>query len=242
MPKYDYYKKKVNKLKIVKNIISIYVISVIFVLFFNTLIIQAYKIPSNSMEPNLKEGTRVLVNKFSYGPKYPFTDFRVYDATKSINRGDVIVFYSSEYMNTFILYRMFSSFVYTVTFSAVDLSKIVHHYDNNIYIKRVVGLPKDKIKFSLVNGKVIVLINGIPEKRVIDLNYGLIEETEKSTPLIASILLQTEYVIKDGEYFVLGDNRISSSDSRIWGSISKKQIQGKAILKYWPIKDFGVVK
>ncbi|HQH31622.1 MAG TPA: signal peptidase I, partial [Spirochaetota bacterium] len=98
MSRYDYYKKRVNKKKVFKDIVLIYFIAVIFVLLFNSLILQAYRIPSNSMFPGISEGTRVLANKFIYGPKYPLSDFRIFDSTKSVKRGDVIVFYSKEYM------------------------------------------------------------------------------------------------------------------------------------------------
>ncbi|OHD13508.1 MAG: signal peptidase I [Spirochaetes bacterium GWD1_27_9] len=242
MARYDYYKKKVNKKKIVKDIILIYIVAVMFVMLFNSLILQAYRIPSNSMEPGIKEHTRVLVNKFSYGPKYPFTEIRIFDSTKNIKRGDVIVFMSEEYINRNKFFRFISDFVYTVTFSLVDLLNYTKHYDSNIYIKRVIGLPNDKIKYQLVNGEVVVLINGIPEKNLIQVGYEIIEETEKNSALISSLMMQNEYVVKEGEFYVLGDNRVYSSDSRIFGAIAKRQIIGKGILKYWPIPQFGIVK
>jgi signal peptidase I len=242
MTRYDYYKKKVNKKRIASNIIFIYLIAVIFVILFNSLIFQAYKIPSNSMEPNIRPGTRVIVNKFLFGPNYPFTDFKIFDGTKNVKRGDILLFYSSEYISTNKIIRMISSLFYTISFSFFDLSTYLNHYDNNIYIKRVVGLPNDKIKYAVVNGKVVVLINGIPEKKVIDSNYGLIEETDNNSVLLSNMILQNEYIVKENEFYVLGDNRINSNDSRIWGSISKKQIIGKAIIKYWPTNVFGVIK
>ncbi|HPO50420.1 MAG TPA: signal peptidase I, partial [Spirochaetota bacterium] len=124
MQRYDHYKKKVDKKKAIKEIILIYFFAVLFVLTFNSLIMQAYKIPSNSMEPTLKEKTRVLANKFGYGPKYPFTETRIFDATGNIRRGDVIVFMSKEYIEKNKLFRIFSSSIYTLTFSIVDLSNL----------------------------------------------------------------------------------------------------------------------
>lgn len=242
MSRYDYYKKKVNKKKIFKDIVLIYFIAVIFVLLFNSLILQAYRIPSNSMFPGISEGTRVLTNKFIYGPKYPLTDVRIFDSTKSVKRGDVIVFYSKEYMkrNTFI--RSFSSFIYTVTFSVIDISKYFQRYDTNVYLKRVIGIPGDKIKYIIQDKKVIVLINGLPEKSVISSDYKLIDENEDNSPLLSNMILQEEKEVKEGEYYVLGDNRASSSDSRIWGPVSSKQIIGKAFLKYWPLSNFGAIR
>ncbi|HQH31727.1 MAG TPA: signal peptidase I, partial [Spirochaetota bacterium] len=138
--------------------------------------------------------------------------------------------------------RSFSSFIYTVTFSLVDISKYFQRYDTNIYLKRVIGIPGDKIKYIIQDKKVVVLINDLPEKNVISSSYRLIEENEDSSPLLSNMILQEEKEVKEGEYYVLGDNRASSSDSRIWGTVSSKQIIGKAFLKYWPMSNFGVIR
>ncbi|HOJ63756.1 MAG TPA: signal peptidase I [Spirochaetota bacterium] len=241
MPRYEYYKKKVNKKKIIRDIILIYVIAVLFVLFFNSFIMQAYKVPSNSMFPTISEGDRVLANKFIYGPKLPFTDIRIFNATKNIKRGDVIIFLSKEYYNTNHLFRSLSSLIYTLTFSLVDISSFLKNYDANMYIKRVIGIPGDRIKFEINNNKVIILINEINEKKVINLNYKVIEETEENSPLISSMIIQNEIILKENQYYVIGDNRAVSADSRIWGPIDSNQIIGKAVLKYWPISSFGFI-
>lgn len=238
-----HYKKKIKKGKIIGEIIFIYIITVVFVLLFNSILLQAYKIPTNSMEPGLAENARILVDKFSIGPKYPLTNVRIFDATKKqINRGDVIAFLSHEYYNKSSFFRSFSTFVYTITFTLVDISSLTNHYDSAVYVKRVIGVPGDKIKFRLVNDVIVVTINGIPEKNVIPETYTIIEEDRKTSKLLTSMMLQSEYTVKEKEYYVLGDNRISSSDSRVWGTIKDDQIVGKVIFKYWPFSSFGVVR
>lgn len=240
---YYYYKKKINKGKIIKDIIFIYFITVVIVLLFNSLLFQAYKVPSDSMAPTLKENSRILVDKFSIGPKYPLTNARIFDSTRnSINRGDVIVFMSNEYYNRSSLFRSFSTLLYTLSFTTIDLSNIVRHYDSNIYVKRVIGVPGDHIRYRLINDTVVVMINGVPEKEVIVGKYQTVEENKNNSKLLSSMMLQNEFVVKDNEYYVLGDNRVSSSDSRIWGSVKKDQIIGKAFFRYWPVTLFGVIK
>ena len=70
----------------------------------------------------------------------------------------------------------------------------------------------------------------------------IISENRTNSKLLTTMIIQNEYVLKDNEYYVLGDNRISSSDSRIWGGVKKEQILGKVIFKYWPLDVFGVAR
>lgn len=238
-----HYKKKIEKGKIFKDVILIYSITVLFVLLFNSILLQAFKIPTDSMTPTLKEGGRILVDKFSVGPKYPLTDKRIFDATESqVQRGDIIAFYSNEYYNKGAFYRSITTFLYTVSFTLIDIPALAKHYDSSVYVKRVVGLPGDKIKFRLINDEVILTINGISEKEIIPKEYRIISENRTNSKLLTTMIIQNEYVLKDNEYYVLGDNRISSSDSRIWGGVKKEQILGKVIFKYWPLDVFGVAR
>lgn len=240
---YDYYKKKVNKGKVLKDIILIYFITVIIILLFNSLFLQAYKVPSDSMEPAIKENTRILVNKFVYGPRYPLLDIKIFEGSQNIRRGDIILFMSDEYYGKNHLFRLFSTLVYTISFSTIDLSNFVTLYKSNVYVKRVIGLPGDKIKFHLRNGYAVVYVNGILEKDLIDINYNLIEESEENFPHLSSMILKEEYTVGADEFYVLGDNRVTSDDSRYWDKgVNRKQIIGKAFFKYWPASDFGVVK
>ena len=238
-----HYKKKIEKGKIFKDIILIYCITVLFVLLFNSILLQAFKIPTTSMEPSLKKDVRILVDKFSVGPKYPLTDKRIFDATESqVQRGDIIAFYSNEYYNKGAFYRSITTFIYTISFTLIDIPFLAKHYDSSVYVKRVVGIPGDKIKFRLINDEVVLTINGIPEKEIIPGNYQTVVENRANSKLLTTMIIQNEYTLKDNEYYVLGDNRISSSDSRIWGCVKNDQILGKVIFKYWPLDSFGVAK
>ena len=241
--KYHYYKKKSNTNKILKDIIFIYLIGVIFVSLFNSMLLQAYKIPTDSMEPTIKKDTCILVNKFITGSKYPFIDMQIFDGSKNIERGDIIVFTSKEYLHKNKMFRFFSNFVYTISFSLIDLYKMSKIYDTNIYVKRVIGIPNDVISYKIINGRSVLFINGMPEIKSVEKEYVINEENDKNTDpdFLKYSLIQNEYVVPLDNFYVLGDNRILSVDSRIFGAIDKKQILGKAILKYWPTSNFGII-
>ncbi len=94
------------------------------------------------------------------------------------------------------------------------------------YIKRVVGLPKDTVE--LRDGS--VFINGSM------LNESYLDQTENlSNRSLAPVFVKPNY------YFVMGDNRDNSSDSRVWGLVPKKYIYGKALLRYWPLSAASVI-
>jgi len=142
-------------------------------------LIQAFYIPSESMDPALKVRDRVLVNKLSYH-------------LHAIHRGDIVVFKRppNESGDTTIK----------------DL------------IKRVVGLPNETVS-QTTDGQ--VLINGKPLK-------------EPYTFGKPSIGIQTQK-IPPGQYWVMGDNRTNSKDSRVFGPISRSLIVGRAFIRVWPV-------
>jgi signal peptidase I len=90
------------------------------------------------------------------------------------------------------------------------------------FIKRIIGVPGDRVR--VVEG--IVYVNDVP-----------IEEDYVSAH--AGRDLEEEMVVPEGNYFVLGDNRPNSSDSRAWGFVPEENIIGKAMLSYWPLSDLG---
>ncbi len=115
-------------------------------------------------------------------------------------------------------------------FSSIDRGEMVvfwYPYDpSKSYIKRVIGVPGDHIKID----RGTVILNGTP----------LVEDYVPAEYRDAVSL--PKVTIPEGEYFVLGDHRSSSNDSRSWGFVPRANIYGKAVFVYWPIEKIGVLR
>ena len=189
----------------------------LLVLVFRGFIFEPFRVPSNSMMPTLLTGDFILVNKFDYGFRLPITNTKLVEFSKP-NRGDVIVFRYPNYEKN-------------PGYSGVD------------FIKRIVAGPGDVISYKndqlSINGK-SVNIKKIGPYTAVDSgkpmnNYQLVQELLDSMP--HEMLLNPngqskeipEITIPDGHYFVMGDNRSHSSDSRFWGFVPEDYIIGRAI-------------
>jgi signal peptidase I len=175
------------------------VIAVILALFIRTFVVQAFKIPTGSMENNLLIGDHLLVNKFTFGPAASSLE-RALLPFRTIQRGDVIVFkYPEEPARDFI--------------------------------KRVIGLPGDTVE--LRDKK--VSINGTP----LDEPYVHFIEPPGATSEfreVTSFDVRERYgpvTVPANQYFVMGDNRDNSQDSRYWGFLPRDYVKGRALVIYW---------
>ncbi|MCX6704275.1 MAG: signal peptidase I, partial [Candidatus Woesebacteria bacterium] len=99
------------------------------------------------------------------------------------------------------------------------------------FIKRVIGLPGEKVMVR--DGRVYINDRMLPESYIKD---GVVTS---GGPFLAD---GTEFTVPPNQYFVMGDNRPNSSDSRYWGPITKKVMTGRAWISYWPINTSGVVQ
>jgi len=189
----------------------------LIVFLLRGFVVEPFRIPSGSMIPSLFIGDFILVNKFSYGVKMPVFNHVLFDMDKP-ERGDVAVF---KYPRD----------------PSVD------------YIKRVVGVPGDHIayynKVLYVNGK------QIERKRIGEYSgpgeHNLAHEyVENLVGLEHNVLiipgrpgLDAEYIVPEGHYFMMGDNRDNSNDSRYWGVVPEKYLVGKAFM-IWMHWDSGI--
>ena len=192
----------------------------LIVLVLRSFLIEPFQIPTGSMIPTLEVGDFILVNKYAYGLRLPIIGTKLMDVTDP-KRGEVMVF--------------------------------IPPHENKYYIKRVIGLPGDTVRYEesnlYINGELVE--RKFLESRLIETERGgisaelyneTIGEIEHITQLIPAFNRErnrTSWVIPNGFYFMMGDNRDNSSDSRVWGTVSEKDIVGKAIA-VWMHKEPGL--
>lgn len=197
---------------------------VLIVLLLRSFLVEPFRIPSGSMMPTLLIGDFILVNKFTYGIRLPVINKKIV-AMNEPKRGDIVVFrYPKQ--------------------PSID------------YIKRIVGLPGDRIAYDKKN----LYVNGKPVKRVSLGIYQGVGQGENMTGtehfledlggVEHSILISHEapslngvYIVPQGHYFVMGDNRDNSNDSRYWGMVPEQNLVGKAFFIWmswdWQHKGIG---
>lgn len=196
---------------------------ILLVFLLRSFLVEPFRIPSGSMMPGLLAGDFILVNKYTYGLRLPVINRKVVDINAP-QRGDVMVF----------------------RFPG----------DTSVnYIKRVIGLPGDKIVYR--DKKLFINGNPMPQSPVGDYTY-----TETGDHLIFARRMQEqidgeshdilvsenagtgplEFAVPEGHYFVMGDNRDRSNDSRYWGTVPEANVVGRAFLIWfsWDMVQGGV--
>jgi len=180
---------------------------VLFIVFFlRSFLVEPFQIPSGSMIPTLEVGDFILVNKFAYGVRAPVLNNTIIPTGKP-QHGDVMVFFPP-------------------------------HAPETYYIKRVIGVPGDHISYNnhvlTLNGKVIEeklvaeLPAGAPMLRMVTENIDGKEFTAYKHIQPSRLSVHGSWVVPEGHYFMMGDNRDNSLDSREWGFVSEDAIVGKA--------------
>ncbi len=186
-----------KKKSVIREYAEAIIIAVVLALIIRSFVVQAFKIPSGSMKPTLLIGDHILVNKFLYGIKIPFTDIRLFPI-RHPQRGDIMVF------------------VYPVE-------------PDKDFIKRVIGVPGDTVeirnKLVYINGKLLNDPYGVHVEKII--LPAPVQPRDNFGPVH----------VPSHKYFVMGDNRDRSYDSRFWGFVDESAIKGKAFIIYWSKKN-----
>ena len=192
--------------------------TIVIAIFIITFAAQAFQIPSESMEKTLLVGDYLLVDKLHFGGSHDPGWLAPY---RAVERGDIVVFY-------------------------YPVNPALH------LVKRVIGMPKDHIR--LVDKQ--VWVNGVPQVepykylqgRPLDVFRDNFPRLDFLSPPInprwylemRDHVERGELVVPPGEYFVMGDNRDNSDDSRFWGFVPEGNIVGRPLLVYWSVADSKV--
>jgi signal peptidase I len=200
--------------------------------------IQAFKIPSASMRYTLVEGDHLFVNKAAYGFRIPLTNIR-FGQFKDIQIGDIII----------------------LRFPAKSRAQINCGAETQYgrdFVKRVVALPGDTVQ--VIDGH--LWVNGVkvpqqpyevyedipriqaPWADNMQATYQEIWENHLLDNFLGVELRDSFGPVKvpDNNYFVMGDNRDNSCDSRFWGPVPRENIKGKAWFVHWPLKKIHLIK
>ncbi len=189
--------------------------TVVIAVFVITFIVQAFQIPSESMENTLLIGDYLLVDKFRYGGSTAWDHVMPY---RPVERGNIIVF-------------------------KYPINPTEH------FVKRVIGVPGDHIR--LINRQ--VYINGKPLQEPYVHYTSLVHDSFRddfprlnvSEPGLEGqwwlqmhkLVEDDQLIVPEGYYFVMGDNRDESLDSRYWGFVPRQNIVGRPLLIYWSVRD-----
>lgn len=208
---------------------------ILFVFVLRSFVVEPFRIPSGSMLPTLQNGDLILVNKFKYGVRLPIVGNKVVDLGQP-KRGDVVVF------------------KYPVD-TSID------------YIKRVVGVPGDEVlyrdKTLFINGEEIarersgdyydpdrsIYVNEYTET-LDDINHNILLNVRAAQDIMPISAYpyrdQCQYfvngvrcVVPEGHYFMMGDNRDNSLDSRYWGFVPDENVVGKAFFIWMNFRNLG---
>lgn len=197
------------------------IIAVLLALLIRAFVVQAFKIPSGSMLETLQIGDHILVNKFVYGLKFPFSDnrFLIFNTPR---KGDIIVF-SFPGNKDIQECTSFSHNLSARVGNAFNRGNPFYLFKDDCrdFIKRVVGVGGDKIEIK--NKKVYV--NNVP----LDESYTVYKD-DKMSPARDNF---GPFTVPRRSFFVMGDNRDQSYDSRFWGIVDMNEIKGKAFIIYW---------
>ncbi|HLW44099.1 MAG TPA: signal peptidase I [Candidatus Acidoferrales bacterium] len=195
-------------------------ITIIIAVFGATFVVQAFEIPSPSMSPTLLVGDHLLVNKFIFGGRGAWYDHLL--PYRPIRRGDVIVFKYS-------------------------------YDDHPYYVKRVIALPGDRVHIAdqrvYVNDTLLIEPYAVHDLSRADpymfdfppqdLRLIAAEIRPEWTKTLRHDVHHGELLVPANDYFVVGDNRDNSSDSRYWGFVPRDAIAGRPLLIYWSIEENG---
>jgi signal peptidase I len=224
-------------------LLKIIVITMFLYLLLSSMFLSAFQIESGSMLPALQPGDRILASPLTYGARFLFFSARL-PAVREPARGDIVVIRSPMYRKPSFPISMLEPVLRFFSFQRASMVRDKSGRRVPPYmIKRIVGIPGDTVRMSgfrafikpegsdsyreeqeLGGSTYSILIEGLPEG------------WSKEFPFSGELQPLT---LGEGQFFVLGDNRQGSSDSRSWGPLSREEILGNVMYRYWPLSRSG---
>jgi signal peptidase I len=202
--------KKKRKPEVSRGVVAEWTVTIILLLFGTTTLVQAFVIPTGSMEDTLLIGDHLLVDKLAYAPPGPLTKHLL--PYEEIKRGDIIVFrYPADIRQTFV-------------------KRVMGVPGDHIRVEN---------KVVILNGKRLVESYKYNKTEYFDSyrdNFPSepnVHVSEGAQDMLANHVVNGDVVVPPGNYFAMGDNRDSSLDSRYWGFVPRANIIGKPLIIYW---------
>ncbi|MDK2745480.1 MAG: signal peptidase I [Nitrospira sp. BO4] len=199
---------RAERKSIVREYAEAIVVAMLLAFAIRVFVVQAFKIPSGSMIPTLLIGDHILVSKLSYGLQWP-TDCKLQWNFPPVNcyTSQTVITFGKPQRGDIVVFRFPED-------------------EEKDFIKRIVGLPGDTVQLR----NKVVLVNGQPldDKAFTQrIDPGIIDSTINPRDNFGPVS------VPEGSYFVMGDNRDQSLDSRFWGYVREEKIRGKAFRIYW---------
>ncbi len=226
-------------------LIGVLLLAFLFYAIINQFLVSTYRVESSSMLPALHEGDRILVSPLSYGPRVPFFSYQL-PGLSHPKRGDLVVVMPPYAAPLPPVPRFFDPFFRFFTLQKLGIAEGAGgppavSSRGPFMVKRIIGVPGDTIRLEGFQAQIRPKGRErfYPEKELILVPYkvrlgslpaGWREEFPASGNSV-------EITLKENEYFVLGDNRPDSSDSRSWGPLPRSRLIGRVFFRYWPPPD-----
>jgi signal peptidase I len=221
----------------------IVLIALVLYLVAAHFLVSTSRIESVSMAPTLEPADRVIVSSLAYGPRVPFSYARL-PGIGEPQRGDLVVIRPPFVGAQPFFRRLFEPVAAFFTLQRATLHRDIYGARVNAsMVKRLVGMPGDTVRLRSYAAfiKPAGATQFVPEADLLPARPAgakpvLPKGWDSSMPLSGTA---SDLVLGSDEYYVLGDNRQESSDSRSWGPLPRSRIMAKVIYRYWPLHSIG---
>lgn len=239
--KYSYSAQIAERRTIFSVVFLVVFLAVLFTLI-HLYLVTMYHIASPTMEPAIAAGDSVITT-----PLYRYNPARNPHFSTVINpvRGDLVVIAPQYENGKNRIVRAVNALVAFLTFQKIRPFDHTDSWGEKPVIRRLVAFPGDSVYMDgfvlhvKAGGSAHFLTEFETSQRTYDIKIDKLPENwTKDLPFSGSF---PELTLADGEFFVLCDNRMSASDSRVWGPVAAARIRGKVLFRYWPLGRFGAL-